>query len=355
MNDMLDLDAEIRAALEHEAGGVSPDTDDAWQRLEAASKRRRLPQRSLVVLSIAAAAVAVVFAAIALLPDDDTDVELGPATTAPTTGGIQTSTTNDATATSALPELFAIVRADGQLVVLDRDGHIQRELAFHGDPREAFRPGFEEGGPSYIDGVDLSPDGRFVYYSTCCEPAIGSTYRVPVAGGDPVRIADGALPRISDDGLWLAVSQSERIAVYGIAADGSLGTPIVYEVGRCCARDLAWAPSGTQIAFTNTTGGPDDTIAIEVLDFDGKTLSKADVGKPTIEGAFATWEPSGMLHVIAGGPGSRIEGLRSVSQDASYEWILETHNDGTMTYRRSDGSGEIEQVEGMPAAYLADW
>ena len=103
------------------------------------------------------------------------------------------------------------------LMVADLQTGEQRELYTHGDPRDDS----QEGGPYYVDGVELSPDGQWVYFSTCCEPAVGTTYRIPVAGGEPVVLRQGAYPRISPDGRHLATSGCQFVFVP--PADGGEG------------------------------------------------------------------------------------------------------------------------------------
>lgn len=349
MNELDDL---IRDALDAEARAVAPDTDAAWERLDVAAARRRW--RPTTVLAVAAAAaITLVVAAVVVGGTDDDELNVGPATSGASTSA--PSSTTGATSpgrSGAPPNVVVGVQEDGWLYVFDRATGDTRRLVFGGDPQSP-PVGQEEGGPSYIDGVDLSPDGRHVYYSTCCEPASGTTYRIPVVGGTPERVGDGAFPRVSPDGRWIATSAGPLILVRPVPQPGEAMPAVTYEL-ECCARDLAWSPDGTKLAFAAATGAPDDTSRVEVLRFDGATLVRDDQGKPVLEGRFPSWSPDGTLHVLSGGTGSRVDGMRSSAQDASYAWLVEVESDGRVVYRRL-ADGEIVEVPAVPRSLVADW
>jgi hypothetical protein len=245
------------------------------------------------------------------------------------------------------PTLVALVREDGWLVTIDLASGQENELHFVGDPNES--SGVEEGGPSYIDAVDLSPDGRWVYFSTCCEPAVGTTYRIPIAGGEPEQVAMGAHPRVSPDGRYVATGGSEAVIITPTPGVG--GDPVTVEVG-CCARSLAWSPDGTQLAVVTGTGADGDVPQVQLFGWDGTALTPRDTGKPDNPGSFVSWTADGTLTVSSGGP---IEDDRSLSQDRSYEWLLWVDEVGVVRQQAGHESGDRTPVNGLPETLTADW
>jgi dipeptidyl aminopeptidase/acylaminoacyl peptidase len=114
------------------------------------------------------------------------------------------------------------------------------------------------------DGIDAenpvaTPDGRFVVYASA-NPKGRGILRLPVAGGEPVRLASGnsILPEVSPDGRWVAYvadQGGDRAALRVIALED--GRPAPFEIplpawisggtidqGRC-----RWRPDGRAIAF----------------------------------------------------------------------------------------------------------
>ncbi len=186
------LDDLLRQALRAEAEGV--EADDELLRRTRATASGRPGRRRLApwLLSAAAAAAMVALAATVLLADDDQTLDVVDDPALPTT----TTAAPDpdpAPADGARPTLAVVVRDDGMLVTIDLASGKEVELHSVGDPHDT-SPDVEEGGPYSIDAVDLSPDGQTVYFSTCCEPASGNTYRIPITGGDADAVAVGAAP-----------------------------------------------------------------------------------------------------------------------------------------------------------------
>jgi hypothetical protein len=237
------------------------------------------------------------------------------------------------------PQLYAVVTDDGRLVLLDHAGHVQRELAFHGDPRERD----ELGMASYIDAVDVSPDGEWVYYSTCCEPAVGTAYRVPAAGGDAEQIAQGHAPAVSPDGRWLALAGADgMLFVVDLRGDRD---PMTGEVGGCCAASAAWSPDSARLAVVVDDGAPATEPQVVELELDGTTLV-ADHPRP---GSFAHYLPDGSLLVL---DPANPTGLAALSTDASGWWILELTTTGVLRYRSAESldSPPVELGRGYIAA-----
>lgn len=247
------------------------------------------------------------------------------------------------------PTVVALVREDGWLVTIDLASGQARELHFVGDPNES--TDVEEGGPYFIDAVDLSPDGQWVYFSTCCEPAVGQTFRIPVDGGEPQLVGFGAYPRVSPDGQHVAIAGSETVSVVRVADIGS-DAPATTITVACCSSRLAWSPDGSQLALVNSTGAPEDAPQVLLFDWDGATLTPADMGKPDNPGSFASWTPDGTLDISSGDP---VEDDRSLSQDASHRWLLWVDEEGVVRAQDGHQSGDRTVIVGLPEALAADW
>ena len=267
-------------------------------------------------------------------------------------GVVATSSTDcggaPATPTGERPTIVALVREDGWLVTVDLGTGEERELYFGGDP-EAPPAGQEEGGPQFIDSVDLSPDGQWVYFSTCCEPASGMSYRIPVTGGLPEEVAIGAYPRVSPDGRFVATSHGIYVAVTPV---GRLEGGSSLEV-ECCPSQLAWSPDGRQLAAVQTTGPEGQTHPVLLFEWDGTSLRSADPGKPDNPGSFVAWDPNGTLTTISGGGST--SSSRSLGQDVSYQWLLWVDRDGVVREQASLHSGELPAIADVPEALSADW
>ena len=290
----------------------------------------------------------------------DPDAELEVRSTVSDLPGVTTTSSTDCLDTGVAaadrPDTIVLVREDGWLVVVDADGE-QRELHFGGDP--AGPPaGQEEGGPQFIDDVELSPDGRWVYFSTCCEPASGITFRIPVDGGEPEQIAFGAYPAVSPDGRWLATATGETVSLAELGSadelvssgEATLPTAATLEVG-CCARGLTWSPDGSELAFT-VAFEADAEPEVQRLAWDGTTLTPVDPGKPDNPGWFAAWNADGVPETVLGDP---ISDDRSLAQDRSYEWRLWVDQDGTLLAQGPGATGDRTPLDGLPKALVADW
>jgi hypothetical protein len=248
------------------------------------------------------------------------------------------------------PALVVLVREDGWLVTVDLQAGDQRELLFGGDPNAS--TGVEEGGPSFIDSVDLSPDRRWVYFSTCCEPAVGQTFRVSVAGGDPERVGLGAHPRVSPDGRYVATGGSESVFVHAVTGGAGADPVSVSADVPCCPRSLAWSPDGSQLAVVVGTGAEGETPQVLLFGWDGTALTPRDTGKPDDPGSFVSWTPDGTLSVSSGGP---VDDDRSLSQDASYRWLLWVDEAGVVREQAGHESGDRTVITGLPEGRAADW
>jgi len=268
--------------------------------------------------------------------------------------GDATDTTADPVPTSVLsggdrPTLVALVREDGWLVTVDLATGEERELHTEGDPRQA-EPGFEEGGPYFIDAVDLSPDGEWIYFSTCCEPADGMTFRIPAEGGEVEEVGFGAYPRMSPDGRYVATAGSAYLYVRPTDDVGFDRQPALLEIG-CCAKHLAWSPDGTELALVYGTGAEGETPQVRRFTWDGTALTEAEMGKPDNPGWFVLWRPDGMPVISDGEP---IADDRGRSQDASYQWTLWVDEDGRI-WEETFFDQRHQPIPDLPEALAADW
>jgi hypothetical protein len=229
VTDRESLDDLLRDALAAEAERAKPAADAGPALASRARTARR--RRSAALVSTAAIVVAALFGGGLVLAGDDaggdagdisvdTTPPTGPAPTTPTSApptptapsptetapstspsavSDQTTPTSGGSAEEqpffatdawplpdprpAPPEQIVAVTEDGRLVVVDTaTGAEVRELAHPADPRV---PDEEGPGPNTIDGLDVSPDGELVWFSTCCEPISGAPYRVPLDGSAP--------------------------------------------------------------------------------------------------------------------------------------------------------------------------
>ena len=332
------LDDELRAALAAEADGVTA-APELLDRIRSAGRAGPSQRRSPWLLAVAAAGVVagLVGALIATGDDEQTvDVIDRPE------GTTSTSVANPPV--GARPTLVALVREDGWLITFDLATGEERELTSVGDPNASSEA--VEGSPYYIDSVDLSPDGDWVYYSTCCEP-VGNTYRIPVGGGTPEPVGIGDHPRVSPDGRYVAMAAGAALTVVDLQDLGS--EPIVHGLDLI-PWDLAWSRDSTQIAYTVNGGRSQGDAEIQVVDFDGASLMPADTGEPTTKGRFASWRPDGTLEVLAG---DAIVSTRTVRQDAGFTWTLWVDQAGRLLAQAA--GADPTPIDGVPPALAADW
>jgi hypothetical protein len=103
----------------------------------------------------------------------------------------------------------------------------------------------------------------------------------------------------------------------------------------------------------NGTGAPGEERDVLLYGWNGTALTPVDdLGKPDNPGWFASWTPDGTLSASSGDP---IADDRSLSQDASYRWLLWVDEGGVVRVQAGHESGDRTPIAGLPEALTADW
>lgn len=137
----------------------------------------------------------------------------------------------------------------------------------------------------------VSPDGAFITYDN--RGAFGRIFKIPVGGGDPVRITPenmtGNFSCWSPDGTSLLFTSGGDI--WGVPAEGGEAVSVV-------ARDAfdtrpAISPDGDKIAFDSAEGGQRNNFDVWIFDTVKKTYARLtdDSGKDI----QAHWSPDGTM------------------------------------------------------------
>ena len=244
-----------------------------------------------------------------------------------------------------MPHTVVGVREDGWLLAVDLLTAEQTKLAFHGDPAAKVEFAAQT---MYIDAVSVDPVGGWVYYSTCCEPAAGITYRVRLDGSSPQpeELGGGAYPSVSPDGRWVAVGVAQDIRVFD-ATDPSKRTRMKLDGS---VSQIAWSPAGDRLMVN--FGEPQRSGAAQLVGFNGVDEPLDDLGP--IEGAdLIGFTPTGEPDPTATGDGR--QSMRTKTQDASAWWTLWVKDPGELY------TGEVFDPEkrigrgSLPSFMTADW
>jgi outer membrane protein assembly factor BamB len=168
------------------------------------------------------------------------------------------TTTTTTPAPGPRPTDFVAVTNDGRLVVVDAaTGTEIRQLAHRADPRQSTSA---EGAPNVISGVTVDRGHGVVYYETCCEPAVGSVYSVPLAGGESTHVTYLSWPALSGDGSTLVGLAAGRVRAFGTATSewrsGYDLSPNVFHT--------TVSPDGSVVAYER--GNPGELVVVDVAD-----------------------------------------------------------------------------------------
>jgi hypothetical protein len=300
--------------------------------------------------------------------EPSTSPQTGPRLPSPTAPPIATTGVPRSPTTLAVPAQPPVLAVgstdDGRLVVLDvATGVEQRELLRMSETNRSS----SEGGASALGGLAVTPDGRSVFYSTCCSPAVGSTRVVPTGGGGAVLVADGKSPAVSPDGTTVAIVD----AVLGIkllTLDGGVVDVIKNRPDLSGAlSSVGWSPDGQQLAvgaqgrvFLVGAGETSMVNAREVIVPTGRTWSspvlRADGSMLVVE------EAPGLAPVVrsvaANGAPQQVIDLggrapTSLSADASGGWVLVPTTTRILMMVGPDGATQPTAITG--AFRGVDW
>lgn len=178
-----------------------------------------------------------------------TTIATDPSPSVDTEDPVTTTTFPDGT-TSEAPKLIVVHSPDHKLEVFDRTtGSTVRVLAEFDDPEAEVADGEPAMMGRYLGPFVVSPDGQTVYYETCCEPAAGEIFQIPITGGEPELVTYGTDPAISPDGTKLAVVDPGGLLVIDLT-DGSEqrydpgdGQPVTL------LANPAWSPIGSTVVL----------------------------------------------------------------------------------------------------------
>ena len=158
----------------------------------------------------------------------------------------------------------------------------------------------------------------------------------PIDGASrPLSAAKGANPaqvQLSPDGEFLIVTEkgTSRLTTYSVAADGSLGEPVVTESSGMVPFGFAVTPSGV-IVVSEAGGGPDGTSAVSSY------APQADGALTTISASV----PSGQLAAC----------WIALARDARYAYATNAQSNSISGYEvAEDGGLTLFDDEGVTAA-----
>jgi len=163
----------------------------------------------------------------------------------------------------------------------------------------------------HISGAAIGLDGMVVL-STCCSPAVGSTFRLE-ADRTPTKLADGDTPTFGVTGELALVAYG--IDIYTV--DGTLLRSIDGDGYSGNIMDLAWSPDGSLFAAEIVTD--DDRREIALVRADARSMAEAVVLKPPAGSWWSdpAFRADGSLYVIEHrGDGDRRNVLRRVVNQA---------------------------------------
>ncbi|MGI9625581.1 MAG: S9 family peptidase [Longimicrobiales bacterium] len=108
-------------------------------------------------------------------------------------------------------------------------------------------------------------------------------WRVPIEGGDPIRLADGSAPVVSPDGATLAYLRS---GIRVVPVEGG-DTRLILN-GRGSEGSVRWSPDSERLAFVSGRG---DHAFVGVIDVESRNLKWLDTGID--RDGNPVWSPDG--------------------------------------------------------------
>lgn len=221
-----------------------------------------------------------------------------------------TSIVAEVPAGDASPTRFVGLSEDHELVVVDRaSGAIVRVLDSFDDPGAEPPPEEPAGFGRYLGAIAVSPDGQTVYYETCCEPAVGTVYRVPVTGGEPELFTYGTHPAVSPDGTRLAVVELQALKVVDLATGAEVRYPPADDDWAMALANPSWSPDGTKVALERYDESIDQgRVVVVTLGEAGDALEAAPtVAEHDGDGTpmFPTFDAEGRVNVVRQSVGDR--------------------------------------------------
>ena len=202
------------------------------------------------------------------------------------------------------------------------------------DGQEIGNVQFAQGGESLIFVRGGSPNSSGELPNPTSDPAGVSQdiWRVPLGGGDPVRLARGSSPVVSPDGATVAyLDRGIRI----VPATG--GDPRLLVNGRGGEGSLTWSPDSRRLAFVSGRG---DHSFVGVIDVGSRSLQWLDPGID--RDGNPVWSPDGSRVAFTRVPFDR-DVLPYMAARSAVPWSIRVADvasgEGTEVWRAPEGAG----------------
>lgn len=220
-------------------------------------------------------------------------------------------------------------------------------------------------GNEVIEGLDVSPDGRWLVFSS--ERSGGfALHRIPASGGEAVSLTDPRWyawgPRWSPDGTEIAFFASERDSSPAVqrimVMSAAAGDPVALTNAAGLSNDPAWSPDGLHIAFQSFHGARSEAW---IVSRDSVGGAWHDAVQLTHTGCFVRdWAPdgSGVLCDYYGPPSLFLVSPRGrvlwrrdlASFGLAYAQFARFSRDGRTVYLESRGRDGVRGIWAVPVA-----